>query len=151
MPNMFSAMQSRYGDTKVLSLLLVRALAQRLENTPIIVNTVTPGFCYSNLRESLSGIVYYLSLILEALFANTAEEGSRQIILGATYGSGGEEEEKLRGAYIQYDSIAEPSDWAISEEGKKAQDKLWVSSHCLYTSVWLLMWRRITWSMSWPW
>ena len=126
-------MQGRYGETKVLSILFVRALAQRLENTPIIVNTVTPGFCYSNLRNSISGIAYYLSLLLEAVFANTTEEGSRQIILGATYGSGGDEEEKLRGAYIQYDSIAEPSDWVLSEEGKRAQEKFWVSDHRIRT------------------
>jgi len=121
--------------SKLVSILLVRALAERLQNSPIIVNTVTPGFCYSNLRSTMKGFAYYQALILEPFIARTTEEGSRQIIFASIHGIDNKEEEwKMKGAYIQNGGVAEVSDWVISAEGHWAQDKLWVRVF----SSWLL-------------
>ena len=50
-----------------------------------------------------------------------------------------EKKDELRGAYVSLMEVHEPSDFVISEEGKKAQNKFWVSillhslasQHCL--------------------
>ena len=63
--------------------------------------------------------------IMEKALARTSEEGSRQVVWAAV----GEADtpDTLRGAYISLARVSEPSDYVLSEEGKKAQDKLWVS------------------------
>lgn len=62
---------------------------------------------------------------MEVTLARTTEEGSRQLIWAAI----GHEDKKdeLHGAYISFAEVSEPSDFVLSEQGKFAQDKLWVS------------------------
>ncbi|KAJ2935411.1 hypothetical protein H1R20_g1683, partial [Candolleomyces eurysporus] len=160
-------LQKRYNDTKLLALLFVRALSERLPSPSIspssppssspsvIVTCINPGFCYSDLRNkpnnmqvSSNALDGFVNWAREKMFAKTAEEGSRQILFAALAGSGddeveskaekegnskekGKEEEcmsidKLRGAYISNCKVAEPSDYVIGEEGREAQEKLWV-------------------------
>ncbi|TFK39464.1 hypothetical protein BDQ12DRAFT_649951 [Crucibulum laeve] len=110
----------RYNQTKLINVFFTRALGYRLSNAPIIVNTVNPGFCISELRKHQTGVTMWL---LEKLLARTAEQGSRQLVWAAV---GGEESrDALRGAYISIQEVCEPSDYVISENGKKMQDKLW--------------------------
>ena len=65
---------------------------------------------------------------MEKALARTSEEGSRQVVWAAV----GEADppDTLRGAYISLARVSEPSDYVLSEEGRKAQDKLWVSGFC---------------------
>ena len=61
---------------------------------------------------------------MEKALARTTEEGSRQLVWAAV---GGENQlDQMRGAYISIARISEASDFAISQEGKHYQDKLWV-------------------------
>ncbi|TFK23419.1 hypothetical protein FA15DRAFT_559264, partial [Coprinopsis marcescibilis] len=51
------------------------------------------------------------------------EEGSRQLIYA---GLGlGDNEDALRGAYLSFMKITEPSDYSISEEGLASEEKIW--------------------------
>ncbi|KAF8159860.1 short-chain dehydrogenase [Crassisporium funariophilum] len=113
----------RYYDTKLINVLFVRALNDRLQNKPIIVNSVNPGYCYSGLRSSYTGVTALIDWALEKAVARTSEEGARQVIWAALGGK--EKLDELRGAYVSHMRVAEPSDYVISKEGAYAQDKLW--------------------------
>lgn len=71
------------------------------------------------------------------MLGRSAECGSRVFVWaalsGEEEGSGegerdGEEgrRDELRGAYISSARVDEPSDYIVSEEGRSAQDKIWV-------------------------
>lgn len=112
----------------MLNIFFVRALQKRLPS--IIVTAVCPGFCISDLRRHVTGeqAAYYKKL--EDELAYTAEEGSRHIIYGAV--GGADQEDKLKGAFITTGTIKVP-DYVVSEDGQKAEEKLWVrSSLCIH-------------------
>lgn len=103
--------------------MLVRKLGDLLPKTVVPV-TLSPGFCLSGLRRNATGEIADQFKKMEETNAYTSEEGSRHIIFSAI---GGKDEE-LRGAFISESSIPiELPDWMLSEEGKKAEDKIWVS------------------------
>ncbi|KAE9392295.1 short-chain dehydrogenase [Gymnopus androsaceus JB14] len=104
---------TRYQQSKILNIMLVHKLAELLP-TNIVPVALNPGFCLSGLRRDAEGE--------RAAKFQTNGEGSRQIIYSAI---GGKDEE-LRGAFTSYSQVLEISDWMLSEEGKKAEDKIWV-------------------------
>jgi len=112
---------TRYQQSKILNIMLVHKLAELLP-TNIVPVALNPGFCLSGLRRDAEGERAASFKQMEDEFAYTSEEGSRQIIYSAI---GGKDEE-LRGAFTSYSQVLEVSDWILSEEGKKAEDKIWV-------------------------
>lgn len=111
----------------VLNLLFTRALQDRLQSiTPLTVNAVDPGYCYSSLRRSLRGtLANIMNVVMEICLAWTSEQGSRQLVYAAIGGQNNED--RMKGAYVSLAAVVEPSDFVISEEGKEMQDHLWVS------------------------
>ncbi|PPQ94433.1 hypothetical protein CVT25_002524 [Psilocybe cyanescens] len=87
-----------------------QALNDGLRQKPIIVNGVDPGFVMSGRLEVRNQMV------------RTAEEGSRPMIRAAV---GGEKKDEPRGAFISSVSQEEPRDYANSQEGLVAQNKIW--------------------------
>ena len=65
--------------------------------------------------------------------ARSSEEGSRHLIWASIGGK--DNIDQLRGAYISSMQVQEPSDFVISEEGKRAQTKLWVNNHLSYYRI----------------
>lgn len=59
----------------------------------------------------------------------TAEQGARQLVWAALGPDGKEGKHAyfLKGAYVSTLSVKEPSDFAMSKEGKEAQDRIRVS------------------------
>ncbi|KAF7790365.1 hypothetical protein EIP86_001320 [Pleurotus ostreatoroseus] len=120
----------RYASSKLVNIFFTRALSEHLpRSTPLIVDTVNPGFCRSNLRrhasEQISNRARYW--IMEHLIARTSEEGARQLVWAAL-GPDGKEGRHLscmRGAYVSTQAIREPSDFVISREGGVVQEKIW--------------------------
>ena len=108
----------------VLNVFFARELSERLRDKPLIVNTVNPGFCYSALRRNVKGFITWPIWLMELIFARTTEQGSRQLIWACIGGK--DKINQLRGAYISSMHVQEPSDFVVSEEGKRAQTKLWV-------------------------
>jgi len=118
------SMDGRYYETKLLNVLFARALQDRLQSiTPLAVNAVNPGFCYSNLRSSRSVLESIISVIMEKCLAWTSEQGSRQLVYAAI--GGRDDEDRMKGAYVSHAAVVEPSDFVISEEGKAMQDNAW--------------------------
>ena len=67
---------------------------------------------------------------MELVLARTTEEGSRQLIWACIGGK--DNIDQLHGAYISSMHVQDPVDFVISEEGKGAQNKLWVNNYLLY-------------------
>ncbi|KAJ7663866.1 hypothetical protein DFH06DRAFT_1295874 [Mycena polygramma] len=117
-------MGERYSLTKLLNVFFVRALNAHLPpSTPLVVDSVCPGYCYSELRRELTGIRAVLDWLMEKAMAFTAEVGSRRLVYGAL--AYPEQPEKMRGAYVSGCQITEVSDFVLSAEGAKVQDRLW--------------------------
>jgi retinol dehydrogenase-12 len=118
----------------VLNVFFARELSDRLHDKPVIVNTVNPGFCHSELLRSTKGVGAWFIWLLKLLLARTTEQGSRQLIWACIGGK--DNIEQLRGAYISSMQVQEPSDSVVSEEGKRAQAKLWVNkTNCRTTAL----------------
>jgi hypothetical protein len=60
---------------------------------------------------------------MEKALAFTAEVGSRRLVWAAL--SNQEQPAQLRGGYISYFKVEEVSDFALSPEGVKMQDRSW--------------------------
>ncbi|KAF9449782.1 NAD(P)-binding protein [Macrolepiota fuliginosa MF-IS2] len=118
----FSVLFRRYLDTKLLNMFFVRALQNRLKSQSIIVTCVNPGLCHSELRRTVRGIAAGILAIYERVFARKTEDGGRLV---AWVCIGEEEEESLKGAYVNLNRVEEPSDFVLGEEGKRREDKLW--------------------------
>ncbi|KAF5372619.1 hypothetical protein D9758_005246 [Tetrapyrgos nigripes] len=123
-------MENRYQSSKLVNLVSLRSLHYRLPQTSptITIVAVSPGFCATSLtRHVPNQATDYWKKMKEVAF--TAEEGSRPILYGAFKYAGTEEEErKIRGGYLFKSELMEVSDWVLSEEGKKAEDKFWAET-----------------------
>ncbi|KAJ7483188.1 hypothetical protein FB451DRAFT_1129081 [Mycena latifolia] len=117
-------MGNRYLLTKLLNVFFVRAFNARLvPATPLIVDAVCPGYCYSELRRNFTGIVAVFDAVMEWFLAFTPERGSRQLVWAALAHQ--DHPEQLRGAYIFASHVEEVADFVLSPEGAKAQDHIW--------------------------
>ncbi len=97
------------------------------------MNCVNPGFCVSNLRSTLPDFLKESNAKSEAEAAFTTEEGSRQLVYAAV--GGADNEEELRGAYIDMSEVKQVSEWVLSKTGREAEDRLWVCCACLFLGV----------------
>ncbi|KAJ7740465.1 hypothetical protein DFH07DRAFT_926586 [Mycena maculata] len=118
------AYETRYQLTKLLNVFFVRALNARLPpTTPVIVDAVCPGYCYSELRRSMSGLRALIDYLMERAFAFTTEEGSRQLVWAALAHE--DHPETIRGGYVSCSNVTEVSDYVLSAEGARAEDHIW--------------------------
>jgi len=106
-----------------LTFFFARELSEKLRDTPVIVNTVNPGFCHSELARNITGLQAWNMWLRKLVLARSTEQGSRQLIWACIGGK--DNVDQLRGAYISSMQVREPSDFVVGEEGKRAQTKLW--------------------------
>ncbi|KAJ3915596.1 hypothetical protein F5877DRAFT_81690 [Lentinula edodes] len=121
-----------YSDTKLLNMFFARALQSKLSKScpSIVVDSVDPGYCISDLRRSLSGPGAWLLLLLDRLFAYSTEEGSRNLVHAALVGNKAtigpsEDEGQFKGAYLSTQKISDVSSFASSGAGLRLQAKFW--------------------------
>jgi len=124
-----SVMRSRYLVSKLLNVFFTRGFNAHLPSTAlVIVNTANPGYCLTNLSRSPTRPFWrtVMGWILDRTIASTSEEGSRQLVYAAV----GEkaDEKKMRGAFISWGRVEEVSDFVLSEEGTKVQDRIWAET-----------------------
>ncbi|THX79989.1 NAD(P)-binding protein [Aureobasidium pullulans] len=112
-----SEMGIRYPVSKLLDVFGTRALVERTSSSyPVTINTMNPGFCYSELSRESSGIGFWL---MYKLLARTTEVGGRTLV-AAALGS-----PETHGQYMSNSKVEEPSKFVRSEEGKKTQERVW--------------------------
>jgi retinol dehydrogenase-12 len=63
-------------------------MAERTAHSSLFVtiNTVNPGLCYTDLARNVKGSTKITIKVMRALFAWTAEEGSRTLVHGTIAG-----------------------------------------------------------------
>lgn len=90
---------SGYATSKVIEILVVRQLATIINSSDakstVVINTVDPGLCNSELVRESPFSVHLLKFILE----QSCEKGSKNYIVAASLGSEG------NGKYISYGRI----------------------------------------------
>lgn len=120
-------MYNRYGDTKLLQLLLVRELAKALDGASsgptqkqprVVLNTLNPGLCRSDLFRNAPWPYTWVLYVSMRLIARTAEMGSRNLLAAATAA------EDTHGKYISDCTVWEPSRFVRSPEGADAQRRV---------------------------
>jgi retinol dehydrogenase 12 len=52
----------------------------------VVVNLVDPGFCKTDLSRNVRGLGALMFLVMKALWGRTAEQGARNLLLGAVAG-----------------------------------------------------------------
>lgn len=110
-------MLERYPTSKLLQVLVLREIVQRLRDDSVVVNMLNPGLCHSQLARE-AGIRLAL---MKMVMARTTEVGSRTLVAGAAAG------EESHGAYMTDGKVDNSalSDFVRSEEGKEVQEKVW--------------------------
>ena len=117
----------------MLNVFFARELSERLLNhtyKSIIVNAVNPGFCHSQLARHVPGLGAWYMWLRKLILARSTEQGSRQLVWASIGGK--DNIDQLHGAFISSMQVHEPSDFVISEEGRRAQTILWVNIHLSY-------------------
>lgn len=112
-----SEMGIRYPVSKLMDVFGTRALVEKTGSSyPVTINTMNPGFCYSELSREHSGIAFQL---MYKLLARTTEVGSRTLVAAALASH------ETHGQYMSNCLVEEPSKFVRSEEGRQTQEKVW--------------------------
>ncbi len=85
----------------------------------VILNTLTPGFCHSDLLRRAAFPLRVLAYIGKLFLARTTEVGSRTLFAAAVAG------DESHGKYMADCKVTEPSKWVRSEQGKYTQEKFY--------------------------
>lgn len=92
----FGRQMNRYYTTKLLNVLWTRELAEKVNPSQVIINTVNPGFCYSGLhRNEKTGII---KIFLWA-FGWTTQKGGH-CLTDALVGHGDSDKFPIHGQYL---------------------------------------------------
>ncbi|KAG7289575.1 hypothetical protein NEMBOFW57_005946 [Staphylotrichum longicolle] len=117
-------MDERYANSKLLDVLVVQELAERLDASsagasPIVVNTANPGLCKSNLFRDIHAVGQFFVAALTLLIGRTSEQGSRALMAAVDGGRAS------HGKYVDSGKVEDPSFFVLSEKGKAVQKKVW--------------------------
>ncbi|MCJ1301959.1 hypothetical protein MMC08_004760 [Hypocenomyce scalaris] len=111
-------MPDRYNVSKLLEVFYTRELAARTKannKQDVIINFLNPGLCHSELARDGGWYLY----ILKLLFARSTECGSRTLVNAVEAG------QESHGQYMSNCTVSTPAPLVRSEEGAKAQKKVW--------------------------
>jgi retinol dehydrogenase 12 len=117
--------KDRYNVSKLLEILIVRSLADRMRPEPggadplVIVNAVNPGLCRTSLTREVTGALKVGLGLFQLAMGRTAEEGSRTLVDAA---AGGVE---THGQYLSNCKVAVPSDLVVGEGAGAVQERVW--------------------------
>ena len=127
-PKIFEALRSnedqpdRYNLSKLFEILTVRSLAPAMAASgkpKVVLNTLSPGFCHSELMRAATFPLNVLAWIGKRLFGRTTEMGSRTLVFAACAG------EESHGTYMRDCRVGEVSAWVRSEKGAEAQRRVY--------------------------
>ncbi|KAK8135860.1 short chain dehydrogenase atnD [Apiospora sp. TS-2023a] len=117
---------SRYGDTKLLQILLTRELAAKLDDGEsnkkqprVILNTLNPGLCRTELFRHAPWPFTWILYVSMRVFARTTEMGSRNLLAAATA------LEDTHGKYLSDCRVWDPSRFVRSQDGANVQRRVY--------------------------
>ena len=111
----------RYNTSKLLQIFIVRELGLAISRSAnsgkpfVILNTVNPGYCVSELHRNAPAMLYFFIKLGGLFLARSTEAGSRTLFAGAVAG------EETQGMYMNTCKVMEPSAFVRSEEGLRTQ------------------------------
>jgi len=85
----------------------------------VVLNTLTPGFCHSELMRHATFPLNFLGWSGKLLVARKTEMGSRTLVFAAGAG------EETHGEYMVDCKPRHPSKWVSSEKGKVTQKRVY--------------------------
>src|SRR5690554_2805601 len=112
-----------YGQSKLANMLMVHALAKRIEGTGVIVNSLHPGMVATQLDGQNTAWYTPLLMMLMKLIAISPKKGAETIIYLATT-----DEVKSSGGYYYRGKTHGSKRWARSDEDA---ERLWQLSETL--------------------
>ncbi|KAI9840936.1 MAG: putative secondary metabolism biosynthetic enzyme [Sclerophora amabilis] len=115
-------MEDRYNLSKLLEVLAVREISSQTSSSskpPVVINVLNPGLCHSALTRDLTGLRGYMIGAMKAVLARTTEVGSRTLVASVDAG------EESHGQYMSDGIVSSPSPLVRSDDGAKAQKKVW--------------------------
>lgn len=112
--------EDRYNTSKLLPIWIVRELAAQLPpNDPIIINSLNPGFCNTDIfRHAPFALRFIIRSGLQIL-GRTSEMGSRTLMAAAAA------QRQSHGKYMDSCVLREPSSLVVSEEGRALQKRVY--------------------------
>jgi len=118
-------MKDRYNVSKLLEILIVRSLADRMRpesgaaDSLVIVNAVNPGLCRTSLGREVTGAQKVIFGLVQLVLGRSAEEGSRTIVDATASGF------DTHGQYLSNCRVTVPSDLVVGESVGKTQERVW--------------------------
>lgn len=115
-------MDDRYNTSKLLVILITGELAKSMDergNNPIVLNTLNPGLCKSELFRQVRFPINWILNVGLAVIGRTCEMGSRTLLAAATAGK------ESHGKYMDSCKVGKESRFITSEEGAKAQKRVY--------------------------
>lgn len=108
----------QYPVSKLLGVFAVRAIAERnpAATFPVTINLVNPGLCHSELGRDYPTYAFWL---IKLVLARSTEVGSRTLVHAASQGA------DSHGKYMTDCGTGAPSPFVTSEEGQRAQERVW--------------------------
>ena len=103
----------RYPISKLMEILFVRELVKHIDDR-VLVTTVTPGLCHSELaNRTPSRVDYWGAQVMKFLLARRTDVGARTLVAGACAGP------ESHGGYMEDCAVVEPDIWVA--EGERAE------------------------------
>ncbi|CEL03854.1 hypothetical protein ASPCAL04993 [Aspergillus calidoustus] len=110
----------RYGDSKLLCVMFMYSLAERLDPTKVVINMMCPGMVNTSMSDVLPLHLRLLVNVLKAIAARSVEAGA-WIVLHSALVAGPES----HGKFLNDKTIAEKAPYIVSAAGQQVQKKLW--------------------------
>ena len=119
---------NRYNLSKLFLLYVIVKLASIIDpmtndksrdSNSIVINSLDPCFCKTELAGDLSGGFKAVFKLFEFLFARTAEEGSRLVVTAASAGR------QTHGGYMRAGALQKYAPFITNEDGVKKSNYLW--------------------------
>ncbi|TDZ15188.1 Short chain dehydrogenase atnD [Colletotrichum orbiculare MAFF 240422] len=116
-------MHDRYNVSKLIEVLLVRELADRVTSSKmpgnVVVSILNPGIADTEMARNVGWFHGKVLKVVFGIVGRTPEAASRTIVLAA---GGGQE---THGKYLDDGKVGEPSAFVLSSDGNRVQKQLW--------------------------
>lgn len=110
--------------SKLLEVFFIRALASAIKegphaSQPLILNTVNPGLCHSELARDIKGLIGFVFYLMKLVLARSTEVGSRTLVASAEAG------EESFGQYMNCCVVEAPGGLVKGAEGSVLQKRVY--------------------------
>ena len=125
---MLTALCNRYAVSKLFQIFMIRKLATVVDPStatkpsppnPIVINSLDPCFCKSELVRDIPAAVRPVFKLFSFLFARTAEEGSRCVVIASSSGR------ESHGGYMRVGASKEYAPMITTKEGRDNEEYVW--------------------------